>query len=429
MKAAFITLGCKVNQYETQTMVQALEKHGYEIVSPDCPADIFVINSCTVTAESDRKVRQTVRRYKRENPDSVVVLTGCLPQAFKEEAYALEQADIVIGNKSNSALPALLDRYFTDKVRITEVDEHRSGEPFSGDTITCLHERTRANIKIEDGCNRFCSYCIIPYARGRVRSKPLDVLINEAQTLADNGYSEIVLVGINLSAYGTDTHEADIADAVAETAKLDGVKRIRLGSLEPDHMTDEILDKLCKIEKFCPQFHISLQSGCSKTLKRMNRHYTAEEYSELCRKLREKFTDATITTDIMVGFPGESDEDFAESLAFAQKVGFEKAHVFPYSRRGATPAARMPDQIENAVKQERAAKMIAATNEIRQNFLSAQVGKTVEVLVEERVRNGMFQGYTANYTPVRINGECECGKIIKAKIIGVDGDFCLGETI
>ncbi len=429
MKAAFITLGCKVNQYETQAMVQALEKRGYEIVSPDCPADIFVINSCTVTAESDRKVRQTVRRYKRENPYSVVVLTGCLPQAFKEEAYALEQADIVIGNKSNTALPALLERYFADKVRITEVDEHKSGEPFSGDIITCLHERTRANIKIEDGCNRFCSYCIIPYARGRVRSKPLNVLINEAQTLASNGYSEIVLVGINLSAYGTDTHEADIADAVAETAKIDGIKRIRLGSLEPDHMTDEILDKLCKTEKFCPQFHISLQSGCSKTLKRMNRHYTAEEYYELCRKLRDKFTDATITTDIMVGFPGESDEDFAESLAFAQKVGFEKAHVFPYSRRGATPAARMPDQIPNVVKQDRAAKMIAATNEIRQNFLSAQVGKTVEVLVEERVRNGMFQGYTANYTPVRINGECECGKIIKAKIIGVDGDFCLGETI
>ncbi len=426
MRAAFYTLGCKVNQYETQAMSQALENHGFEIVDCSEKADVYVINSCTVTAESDRKTRQTVRHFKKQNPDSIVVLTGCMPQAFPEAGRELVQADIVMGNKSNRFLHEYIMKFINTRDRIFAVDGHTKGDPFCGDTITDFRERTRASVKIEDGCNRFCSYCIIPYARGRVRSKPLDELKNEIASLESNGFSEIVLVGINLSAYGTDCGK-NIVDAVKAAASFDGIKRVRLGSLEPDHITDEIIDELAEVPEFCPQFHISLQSGCDKTLKRMNRHYTCEEYRQLCKKLRSSFTDTTITTDIMVGFAGETDEDFVESLEFAKEIGFEKVHVFPYSIRQGTPAAKMPDQVEKSEKSRRAAIMIEETEKTRADFLKNQIGKTLEILPEE-FHQGCVQGYTANYTPVKILGLSQMHEgFIKAKITAVDGDMCIGE--
>ncbi len=427
MKAAFYTLGCKVNQYESQAMAQRLEKQGFVICDSAEEADVYVINSCTVTAESDRKTRQTVRRFKKLHPDSIVVLTGCMPQAFPQASSELDSADIVIGNKSNHLLYEYIMDYIGGRGRIVAVEEHKSGEEFKGDTISEFRERTRANVKIEDGCNRFCSYCIIPYARGRVRSKPLETLKSEIAQLEKNGFCEIVLVGINLSAYGTDIGSS-LAEAVEAVAAFDGIKRVRLGSLEPDHITDEVIERLSAVPEFCPQFHISLQSGCSKTLKKMNRHYTADEYYELCQKLRNAFDGATLTTDVMVGFPDETAEDFEQSLAFVKKVGFEKVHVFPYSRRPGTPAAKMANQVENAEKSRRAAVMIEETDKIRNAFLESQIGKTLEVLPEE-FHDGYVQGYTANYTPVRIIGTENTKKMIKAEIISVEDDFCIGKTV
>lgn len=428
MKAAFYTLGCKVNQYESQAMAQSLEKHGFIITDHSEKADVYIINSCTVTAESDRKTRQIVRRFKKLHPDSIVVLTGCMPQAFPEYGRELNDADIVIGNKSNKLLYNYIMQYINGSGRIFAVELHGNADPFSGDTISSFRERTRANIKIEDGCNRFCSYCIIPYARGRVRSKPLDELRDEIASLEKNGFTEIVLVGINLSAYGMGT-DINIVDAVRLAASFEGIKRVRLGSLEPDHITDEIITELAKIPEFCPQFHISLQSGCDKTLKHMNRHYNSNEYYELCQKLRSAFDDTTLTTDVMVGFPDETSEDFEESLRFVEKVGFEKVHIFPYSVRPGTPAAKMPNQIVKSEKEKRVSRMSDATEKIRKKYLESQIGKTLEILVEE-YHDGFLQGYTKNYTPVRIF--CNCSTvhgIIRAKITTVDGDFCIGEII
>ena len=427
MKAAFYTLGCKVNQYESQAMAQNLEKHGFIICDASEDADVYVINSCTVTAESDRKTRQSVRRFKKLHPDSLVLLTGCMPQAFPQAGAELESADIVIGNKSNHMIHDYIMQYINGGGRIVAVDEHKSGEAFKGDTISSFRERTRANVKIEDGCNRFCSYCIIPYARGRVRSKPIEELKAEIAQLEKNGFCEIVLVGINLSAYGTDNGSC-LAEAVEAAAEFEGIKRIRLGSLEPDHITDDVIARLSAVKKFCPQFHISLQSGCDKTLKKMNRHYTTEEYRELCKKLRANFESTTLTTDVMVGFPDETAEDFGQSLAFVKEIGFEKVHVFPYSRRAGTPAARMANQIENAEKSRRAAIMTEETEKIRKAFLDSQIGKVLEVLPEE-FHNGFMQGYTANYTPVRIIGAENEKDIIKAEIISVEDDFCIGKII
>ncbi|MBQ2774493.1 MAG: tRNA (N(6)-L-threonylcarbamoyladenosine(37)-C(2))-methylthiotransferase MtaB [Clostridia bacterium] len=426
MKAAFYTLGCKVNQYESQSMEQELSKKGFEIVDCDEKADVYVVNSCTVTAESDRKTRQSVCRLRKLHPDAVIVLTGCMPQAFPQDAQLLTQADIVTGNRSNGQIPELIDRFFAQRQRIVHIEPHEKDEKFSGPIVSDFRERTRATVKIEDGCNRFCSYCIIPYARGRVRSKPLEKIAEEIAALEKNGFCEIVLVGINLSAYGTDCGKT-ICDAVELAASFPKISRVRLGSLEPDHMTQEITDRLAKCKKLCPQFHISLQSGCDNTLKRMNRHYTSAEYEELCSRLRKSFADTTLTTDVMVGFAGETYDDFIESMDFVKKIGFEKVHVFPYSQRTGTRAAEFPNQIPKAEKENRSRMMIAAAKEIRDNFLEEQIGKTVSVLFEERLRDGTVQGYTANYTPVRISCTEMPHGISDVKIISRGDDWCIGE--
>lgn len=428
MKAAFYTLGCKVNQYETQALGEALIKEGFIIVPDSEEADVYIVNSCTVTAESDKKTRQAVRRFKREHPDCVVVLTGCMPQAYPEAAKELIQADIVAGNRNNARLPKMIKEYLESKSRTVNVEEHEKDEIFDACSISSFDERTRAAIKIEDGCNRFCSYCIIPYARGRVRSKPLEEIRKEAQALADNGYEEIVLVGINLSSYGTDC-SLSLYDAVKAVCDVEGVKRVRLGSLEPDHMTDEMIAGLKAQKKLCPQFHISLQSGCSATLKRMNRHYDADEYERICNALRSNFEDCTITTDVMVGFAGETEEEFAQSLEFVKKIGFEKVHVFPYSQREGTRAAKFPNQLDRKTKQERAKKMADTANTIRKDFLASQIGKTVEVLAETKADDGSCSGYTANYTPVTILSGAECSRFYRVKITAADDDSCYGEII
>lgn len=427
MKFSFYTLGCKVNQYETAAMERTVEAAGHTVVSVDGQPDVFVINSCTVTAESDRKTRQLVRKFRSLLPSAAIVLTGCMPQAFPADAEALDAADIVLGNSTNTKLIDSVNIFFATGERVINIGEHKRGEKFDTPTIDRVPERTRAYIKIEDGCERFCTYCIIPYARGRVRSKSIEQLHSEVCELAHSGYKEIVLVGINLSAF--DDGGRDLADAVESAAQVDGIERVRLGSLEPDMMSDGMLARLAACDKFCPQFHLSLQSGCDRTLKAMNRHYDTAFYRDLCNRIRRTFDNATITTDIMVGFPGESDDDFEQSLAFAEEIGFEQAHIFAYSRRDGTPAAKASGQVTRAVKEERSRRMIAAMKQCRTKFLQGRIGHTVRVLLESEHR-GRLSGYTENYTPVTVDGTSELsGQIVSVEIIGTDGDCCIGKII
>lgn len=425
MKAAFYTLGCKVNQAESEYMAELLQKAGFEIVNPNDEADYYIVNSCTVTATADQKTRQSVRRFKRKHPNSTVILTGCMPQAFPKDAEKLEQADIVLGNKNDNDILDLINKHAAQKNRIIRLSEHQNGEKFAPCSVRAFGGRVRAFVKIEDGCDRFCSYCIIPKSRGRVRSKPLEDLKQEVTDLAANGIKEVVLVGINLSAYGKGT-DFNIADAVETCAGVDGISRIRLGSLEPDHITDSIISRLSTVHKFCPQFHISLQSGCNKTLKNMNRHYTAEEYEELCNKLRASFKDCSLTTDVMVGFHEETEQDFEESLAFVKRIRFEKVHVFPYSERTGTAASKRGDSVSKHEKDHRASVMIAETEKIRQNYLERQIGKKVRLLVEGRANREYLRGYTKNYLPVLLKSTqdltgCETDCIIQS----VKNDECI----
>lgn len=428
MKAAIYTLGCKVNQYESEEMKEMLTKNGYLIVSSKEDADVYIINSCTVTAESNRKTRQAVRKFKSAHPDSVVVMTGCVPQAFPEEALAVKEADIILGNKNNRLLIDSLNRYFSEHKNIINISDHKNDDKYNGGIITEFSEHTRAFVKIQDGCNRFCSYCAIPYARGRSRSKAIDDIKTEIKSLAKNGFKEIVFVGINLSAYGRDIG-CSLADAIIAAENTTGIERIRLGSLEPDHITDEMIDIFASCKKFCPQFHISLQSGCDTVLKRMNRHYNSEEYENLVKKLRSTFKDTSITTDIITGFPGETDEEFNQTVEFAEKIKFEKVHVFPYSIREGTKAAKMEGQILNSVKSERAAKLSAVCEKLRAEAFKDIIGKAYTVLFEAP-KNGYQCGYTKNYTPVMVKtDECLTGVIKNVKITEVSGESCIGILI
>ena len=422
MKIWFHTLGCKVNQYETQAMMSIMRDEGFEVGELSGGAaveqDVIVVNSCTVTGESDRKLRQLLRRYRRNYPDAIIVLTGCMPQAFPEKAATLYEADIVLGNDSRRCLA----QHLSDRNRIVSIVEHsKTFEPLSIDEF---EGRTRAFLKIEDGCNRFCSYCIIPYARGRVRSKSLDDLRAEVSALAHNGYKEIVLVGINLTAYGQDMG-LSICDAVDVACAERGILRVRLGSLEPDMMTDDVIARLAAQPKLCPQFHLSLQSGCAGTLKRMNRRYTPQEYADVCQKLRVAFPDCALTTDVMVGFPGETDEEFEQSLAFVRSIAFAQTHVFAYSRRPGTPADKAPNQVDNRIKSERSRRMIDACEQDRLAFMNRYVGKTVDVLLETKSSDGMVDGYTANYLPIAVKTDLSAGETVTATITRIENNRCI----
>ncbi len=399
MNIYFYTLGCKVNQYESQVMGEGFEAAGHSLVADPLAAEVAVINSCTVTAESDRKTRQAVRRMRRKLRDGVIILTGCMPQAFPEDADLLPEADIIVGNTSPAKIPELLDRFLKNGERIVEILPHTEKEKYTTPSVSRFEERTRAYMKVEDGCDRYCTYCIIPKARGAVRSKPIAEIEAEAEALAQNGFKEIVLVGINLTSYGKDTG-LNICDAVSAAAKPEGIKRVRLGSLEPDHISDETLEKLLKEEKFCPQFHLALQSGSDATLKRMNRRYDTAFYRDLVRRIRDKFDNCSITTDIMVGFAGETEEEFGENLAFLKEIGFARSHVFAYSRRAGTIAAALKAQVDPAEKERRASVMAKAAEECEAAFLLSQVGKTVSVLVET-YSEGFAEGYSENYTRLR----------------------------
>ena len=428
MKVAFYTLGCKVNQYETEAMREAFIKAGHTSVTEDAPFDAVVINSCTVTAESDRKTRQTVRRFRRERPDAIIILTGCMVQAFSSEAQALSEADIVAGNTDVEKIVSYAEKFALDGERIFSVSPHGKRERFNTPTLTDFAERTRAYMKIEDGCERFCTYCIIPTARGFVRSKPVEEIKAEAEKLADAGFSEIVLVGINLTSYGKG-EDINLCDAVSAVCAVDGIKRVRLGSLEPDHMSDEMLKRLSEEEKFCPQFHLSLQSGCDETLKRMNRHYDTEFYRDLVLRIRKIFNNAAITTDIMVGFAGETEEEFNKSRLFAEEIGFAKVHIFAYSRRQGTVAYGLPNQVSRKEKAERSRLMNETAAKTEERFLTSQIGKICNILFETP-EDGYAVGYTENYSRVRVKSDNSfCGEIKPVKIISAEGTYCIGEIV
>ena len=422
MKVKVITLGCKVNQYESQYMLKNLISAGCSASKPQESCDIVIVNSCTVTSISDRKVRQTVHKARRENPSAVIVLTGCLPQAFPKIAENISEADIVLGNSNRSLLLPYIKRFLSSRQRIIDISPHRQGfEPMS---VENFYGKTRASVKIEDGCNQFCSYCIIPYARGRVRSKSFTDLKNELYGISSNGYKEVVLTGINLSAYGQEIG-LSLCDAVDAACAAESIQRVRLGSLEPERLDKDVIERLKKQDKLCPQFHLSLQSGCDETLKRMNRKYNSAEYEKIVDNLRGAFPNTSITTDVMVGFPGETDEEFKKSLRFVEKIGFAKVHVFAYSRRPGTAADKFKDQIDPRVKEERSHVMIETTQRLKENFFKKQIGLSEPVLFERECNKGVFEGYTKNYTPVKAQSEKDIsGNIINVQITDAFNDFC-----
>lgn len=430
MNFNIITLGCKVNQYESQAMREDMLRNGFSLAEIPSKADITIVNSCTVTSVSDAKNRKVISKVRRENPNAIIVLTGCMPQAFPENQRNFEHCDIVIGNAKRSELVKSINEYLHNTSRYIHISEHiGKNEEFENLSVSSLGEHTRAFIKIEDGCNRFCSYCIIPYARGRVRSKSLMDLEKEIESVAENGYKEVVLVGINLSSYGLN-EDFDLADAVECVCKNDRIQRVRLGSLEPEQMDEKMIKRLSAQPKFCPQFHLSLQSGCDNTLKDMNRHYDSKLYYEIVSNLRKAFDNSSMTTDVMVGFAGESDEDFNSSMEFVKKVGFAKVHVFPYSRRKGTLADKATNQVSPQTKEQRAKLMGELVKKTRAEFLKSQLN-LVESVLFERHRHGYLEGYTKNYTPVHIKTEDEkyCGTIQNVRITKAFDDYCEGELV
>ena len=429
-KAALHNLGCKVNAYETEAMQHLLEEAGYEIVPFTQKADVYVINTCSVTNMADRKSRQMLHKAKKNNPDSIVVAAGCYVQTSEKEVLNDLSVDIVIGNDRKHDLVRLLEEYSLDSVNDTVDDINDGKHDFEELFIDQTKEHTRAFIKVQDGCNQFCSYCIIPYARGRVRSRRFENVIAEVERLAANGFKEVLLTGIHLSSYGVDFEEATgLLELIQAVNAVKGIERIRLGSLEPKIVTEHFASELSKLDKICPHFHLSLQSGCDETLKRMNRKYTTKEYERGCELLRKYFVHPAITTDVIVGFPGETEEEFEQTKAYLEHIHFYEMHIFKYSKRKGTRAAVMPDQIDEQIKAARSEKLIALGHDMSKEFRKFYIGKNEEVLFEEKAVIGdkeYFVGYTKEYVKVaKKTDENLENQIVSGRISGMLTDEIL----
>lgn len=425
-KAALHNLGCKVNAYETEAMQELLEKNGYEIVPFHDLADVYVINTCSVTNMADRKSRQMIHRARKQNPDAVIVAAGCYVQAQADRGELDENIDIVIGNNKKKDLIRLLEEYFKEDIpeQMQEVIDINHTFEYESLHLSRTAEHTRAYLKVQDGCNQFCTYCIIPYARGRVRSRKKEDVVEEVRTLAKHGYQEVVLTGIHLSSYGLEWKDENgkqtegLLDLIRAVHGVEGIKRIRLGSLEPRIVTEEFAKELACLPKICPHFHLSLQSGCDATLKRMNRRYTSSEYAEKCKLLRKYFPNPALTTDVIVGFPGETEEEFKESYDFVDSIDFYETHIFKYSRREGTKAAVMPDQVDEQIKAKRSAQLIELGEKKRAAYEQSFQGKEVEVLVEEDLElNGkeVQTGHTKEYMKIAL----ETNENLKNSIVKV----------
>ena len=407
-KAALHNLGCKVNSYETEAMTQLLKKAGYEIVSFQDQADVYIINTCSVTNMADRKSRQMLHKAKKQNPNAVVVATGCYVQTATEKVAQDLSIDLVVGNNRKKDIVEILNEYYEEKeageqvkeeyvIDINHTDEYEDLE------ISTVTEHTRAHLKIQDGCNNFCSYCIIPYARGRIRSRTMESIKAELERLSASGFKEIVLTGINLSCY--DDNGKKLIDVIEMADNVNGIERIRLGSLDPEVVTEDFVERLGKVKKICPHFHFSLQSGCDKTLKAMNRHYTSDEYYEKCQLIRKYIDNPAFTTDVIVGFPGETEEDYISSREFVKKVKFAELHVFKYSKREGTVAAKMPNQIDEKIKTLRSEDLIKTGEELTKEFRQAKIGQDTTVLFEEKIlldNKEYWVGHTVDYIKIAV---------------------------
>ena len=431
-KVAFYTLGCKVNQYETEAMLEMFKKEGYTQVDSEDFADVYVINTCTVTHMSDRKSRQYIRRMKKKNPDAIIAVVGCYSQVSPEEILEIEEVNLVMGTNERRTIVDEIKKLesINGAKKASTVDDIMKVRAFEEIEISQSNGRTRAFMKIQDGCDRFCTYCIIPYARGgKVRSRDIESIVNEAKTLAENGYKEVVLTGIHVASYGKDLRESNLKllDVIKRINEIDGIERIRTSSVEPILFTDEFVSEVSKMEKVCPHYHLSLQSGCDETLKRMNRRYTTEEYKAIVDKLREKIPNVAITTDVIVGFPGETNDEFNKTYEFLRDIELPQMHVFKYSPRKGTPAATMENQIDPQIKQFRSEQLIALSKSNFNKFASKFVNSEMDVLFETSVADNKFEGLTPNYIRVVVESNEDIhGQILKVKITDVKDEYVEG---
>ena len=418
-RAAIVTLGCKVNQYETDAMYGMLKEAGVTMVDPKEAADIYIVNTCSVTNMAERKSRQMLHRAKKKNPDVVVVAVGCYAQVGKEELSKDTNIDLIIGNNKKKDLIHILEEHMGEKesaAESIEVIDIAHDQEYESLHVEQLKEHTRAYIKVQDGCNQFCSYCIIPYARGRVRSRKMEEVLEEITNLTKHGCQEFVITGIHVTSYGKDLGDVTLIDLLEEIAKIPEVKRIRLGSLEPGFITKDTLDRLSKMESFCPHFHLSLQSGCDSVLKRMNRKYTTQDIREKCKAIREHFQYPALTTDIIVGFPGETEEEFAQTKEYLKRIHFYEMHIFKYSRRQGTRAAVMEHQVPEEIKTKRSAQLLALAESMSREFRAYYVGKEEEVLFEEPMEvdgETWYTGYTKEYVKIAAKTEEPLDNVMK----------------
>lgn len=429
-RAASYALGCKVNQYESEAIAELFAEKGYEIVGIDEAADVYVINTCTVTNFGDKKSRQLIRKVKRQNENAVVAVVGCYAQTAPQEIMKVEGVNLVIGTKDRGQIVEMVEDYNPEngvENHVSDIMKERVFEPLS---IQKLANRTRAYLKIQDGCSQYCSYCIIPYARGPIRSREPKAVLEEVRRLEQNGFREIVLTGIHVASYGRDRKDTSLLDILRQVHEVHGIKRIRFSSIEPNVVTEEFARTMAELPKVCHHFHLSLQSGCDRTLKEMNRKYDTEKYRQAAAMLRKYLPDVALTTDIIVGFPGETEEDYQESFDFAKEIGFSKIHVFPYSPKKGTPAAERRDQLPNSVKTERSHKLLALSDEMSAAFLNGYVGQSVEVLYEKQVAAGVYEGHTSNY--MKVHGKSEedlTNRIVLTRITRIEEEYALGEVI
>ena len=427
---SFTTLGCKVNQFETEAMTELLEKEGFEVLPSGENSDIYIINTCAVTKESERKSRQFINKAKRINPNAMVVAVGCSVQLNGEKLNKETDVDIIIGTKHKGNIGKLLKEKLNDlEYKAYDIEEFYGREDFEELKISTVHDKTRANIKIQDGCSQYCSYCIIPYVRGPIRSRNHNDIVDEIKKVAANEYKEIVLNGIHISSYGKDIQEHDaLIKLIEDINKIEGIERIRLGSLEPKLITEDFIERYSKLDKVCDHFHLSLQSGSDSVLRRMNRKYTTTEYKNNVEIIRKFMPYAGITTDIIVGFPGETEEEFNETLNFVKTIQFSRIHVFKYSVREGTKAAEMSDQIDDSIKATRSKILIDLANSISNDFMKQFIGKDMSILVETQNKENIFEGYTRNYLKVLLKSDINIkNEIVNAHIINVRNDYLIGE--
>jgi len=431
-KVAFYTLGCKVNQYETEAISELFEKAGYEVVDFGDMADVYIINTCTVTGESARKSRQMIRRAKAINKDSIVVVAGCYAQTEAEEVAGIPGVNLVIGTKDRSRIVDYVQEIIDGGESINAVDNIMRERQFEELKIGNFKEHTRAFVKIQEGCNQFCSYCIIPYARGPVRSRDPEDIVDEVEKIAENGFKEIVITGIHIASYGKDLGNISLLDIIRKVHEIGGIERIRLGSIEPTTITREFVQTASGLEKLCPHYHISLQSGCDETLKRMNRKYTTSQYESSVNLLRENIDDVSITTDVMVGFPGETEEEFLQTYEFLKRIEFMRMHVFKFSPRKGTPAYSFKAQVPAGEKEKRSKMVIELSQENTLKFNKRFIGRVAPVLFEQEVQSmpGFYEGLTPNYIRVLCKGDSRLkGEILKVMLKETHEDYILGEII